>query len=962
MTDTSQLLREYARESSEAAFRELVARYIDLVYSVALRQVGGDQHLAQDIAQTVFADFARKARSLPPDVTLGGWLHRHTCFVASNVRRAEQRRHHREQEAALMQALNQPSENVWLQLAPVLDDAINQLDTLDREAVTMCYFERQDLRSIGATLGISEDAAQKRVSRAVEKLREMLGRRDVTLSTTVLAGALASQAVISAPAGLALTVGTFALASAASSAGVLALIAKALASVKVKAALGTLIIAAALTPFLFQKKNEDGPHNSELTQNVAALAIADSSDAQNGANVVADEPSTPAASRAPANTATLRLVVLAADSGHPVPNVPIDYRSWVGSRSSEKKLSANRAGICEISYPKETTWLELTTRVDGFADTRLEWRPDRGDKIPESYTLKLIRPTPIGGRVIDADGNPVEGAKVGFNHEDDPTAAGKPPESHDFGWIEVQTDAEGRWSINRIAPLMIPRIYGSAWHPEHVNASLVFADRDRRAKEQLVDGSHVFQLGRAITIRGVVLDSDGFPIFDADVMVGERGSSGRRTGKTQSDGTFQIRGCPPGEVLLTAEAKGFAATTIEINADAGSKPFQLVLQRGNVLRLRVVDLEGQPVPNAFVWLDTFGNAPVDQPRPTPVQASIDLRTDAGGRVVWSNAPDTELFFDIEARSHMRLKGVRVLPDGEEHVITLQPALVVSGTVRDAETGELIPSFRVVTGWPRRNLLNQATSAYWSRFSRDWLTFSDGVFRRSFEDAAPGYMLKIEAEGYTPFVSRVIAPDEGSAQFDVLLRAARTEPIKVILPNGEPAMAADVGLIGPAAFLRLVPGGFNRDDVQFRNALLRTDAKGQFRLPQELSIQRVIVAHPLGYAETTPAALVESSVLYLEPWGRLEGVYLIDERPVADRLLLFQFGSVRPGPIAADFMRYQVKTGKDGRFAFTQVPPGHHKISQLLPTPPDGHRHDPLLDVEIHPGSTTTVTLGGSEPQ
>jgi DNA-directed RNA polymerase specialized sigma24 family protein len=87
MTDSRQLLREYAQNGSETAFRELVARYLDLVYSVALRRVDGDAHRAHDVAQTVFIDLARMARSLPEDVMPGGWLHRHTCYVAANVMR-----------------------------------------------------------------------------------------------------------------------------------------------------------------------------------------------------------------------------------------------------------------------------------------------------------------------------------------------------------------------------------------------------------------------------------------------------------------------------------------------------------------------------------------------------------------------------------------------------------------------------------------------------------------------------------------------------------------------------------------------------------------------------------------------------------------------------------------------------------------------------------------------------------
>src|SRR5580704_16801677 len=105
MTDSQRLLADYAKHGSEAAFRELVTRYLDLVYSTALRLAGGDTHLAEDVAQTVFVDLASLAKSLSGEVKLGGWLHRHTCFVAAKTLRGERRRQSRERQAVEMNSL-----------------------------------------------------------------------------------------------------------------------------------------------------------------------------------------------------------------------------------------------------------------------------------------------------------------------------------------------------------------------------------------------------------------------------------------------------------------------------------------------------------------------------------------------------------------------------------------------------------------------------------------------------------------------------------------------------------------------------------------------------------------------------------------------------------------------------------------------------------------------------------------
>src|SRR5438094_662091 len=117
MIETQRLLAEYAGKGSEQAFRELVTAYIDLVYATALRWVSNHSQLAEDVTQTVFVDLARKARSLPANVMLGGWLHRHTCFVASKTMRCERRRQARERQAVEMNALEDPSEGNFAEIA-----------------------------------------------------------------------------------------------------------------------------------------------------------------------------------------------------------------------------------------------------------------------------------------------------------------------------------------------------------------------------------------------------------------------------------------------------------------------------------------------------------------------------------------------------------------------------------------------------------------------------------------------------------------------------------------------------------------------------------------------------------------------------------------------------------------------------------------------------------------------------
>lgn len=976
MMDANQLLREYADHGSEPAFRELVGRYIDLVYSVALRQVNGDAHLAEDIAQTVFTDLARQSMEQRGPLAsgpcaLGGWLHRHTGFVAANVRRTEQRRQAREQMAAEMNSLDSSSDSSWQQLAPELDEAIQGLNTDDRDALLLRFFERRDLRSVGQALGISDAAAQKRVSRALERLRGLLAERGVALSATVVAGLLAERAVTAAPVGLSATVSQAALSAgggkavAAAAGGLLAI----LGTLQAKLILGAAVVALGVAPFLFSSRHD-------AASSVAGATAPDSETramAKSGGSGSDRETTRAATAGGPAaveevNGQRLVLTFLAADSGEPVPNVPIDYRGWEGSHFTGRKLEGNRAGTCEVSVIDGTTHLELTTRVEGFADSRLEWRPERGRVIPAEYTLRLARAVPIGGTVIDADGNPVAGAKVGFNHEDDPAAVAG-PENHEFGWIEVETDAEGHWRINRIADAMLRRLYGSARHGEHVDSPFLFVSREAEAESRLRSQTFVFELGRALTIQGIVEDREGQPISGAEVRVGHVGESGRRESTTEADGTFAIAGCKPGENLLSAGAPGYAPSTQRVNLSDANEPFRLVLEVGKTLRFRVVDQAGVALAGANIWLNTFGSRAPGAPSSIPVQAEFNPKTDEQGIAVWENAPDEEMTFDVHKRGYMRVDDIRARPDGQEHVVVLPPALTIRGTVSDAVSGKPIPQFRIITGWPQVIPPNGTAAPHWSPLERFWLNFDGGTFQHSLEEAVlggipnPGYVFKFEAEGYAPHITRTVAADEGEVEFAVQLSAGKSTEVQVVGTEGNPVANADVGLVTEGVHLGLLPGSLDRR--QGLAVTLTTDVEGRFRLTPDSAIAKVIVVHGSGFAEATPAQLEAEPLLRLQPWGRIEGRCWRGGEPTEGREFTLSFIGGGLPSISFDFEAYRVKSDAEGRFVFAKVPPARLQLIELIPSPQQPTEgaswfHKPTAVVEVRPGEVTQIEVGNTD--
>jgi len=225
LMDDFELLREYSLRGSQRAFGEIVCRHINMVHSAALRQVR-DAHLAEDVAQAVFIILAKKAGSLPPGTIVSAWLLTATRYASANALRMRARRQRHETRAGedmrhswtrmlARRGSSGPDGGAdrWDEVAPSLDGAVAQLGKVDRQAVVLRYFEQKSLRDVGLALGLSEDAAKKRVSRALFKLRGLLSRNGKTAIPAVALGALLmDNAVQAAPAPLTAKVTAAALA------------------------------------------------------------------------------------------------------------------------------------------------------------------------------------------------------------------------------------------------------------------------------------------------------------------------------------------------------------------------------------------------------------------------------------------------------------------------------------------------------------------------------------------------------------------------------------------------------------------------------------------------------------------------------------------------------------------------------------------------------------------------------
>ncbi len=245
----TELLRQYAEQNSDAAFAALVARHVNLVYSAAIRMTRNSA-AAEEITQAVFIILDKKARALRRETIFSGWLYQTARLTAANFVRGEIRRARREQEAFMQSLSNESGQSAdeaetWLEIEPLLEDAMGRLNEKERNAVVLRFFEGRSFQEIGTAFGGSENAAKKRVIRGLDKLRNFFARRGVNSTAEIIGGAISANSIQTAPAALAKSAAAAALAKSAVAGGSALTLAKAtLIAVKTKTLIAT--VAASL--------------------------------------------------------------------------------------------------------------------------------------------------------------------------------------------------------------------------------------------------------------------------------------------------------------------------------------------------------------------------------------------------------------------------------------------------------------------------------------------------------------------------------------------------------------------------------------------------------------------------------------------------------------------------------------------------------------------------------------------
>lgn len=948
--DDRALLREYVERRSEAAFEALVGRHLEMVYSAAWRQAG-DADLAEEVTQAVFVLLARKARSLGGGVVVAGWLYRTACFTARRALRDQTRRRLKEKEAAEMR-LTDGDDDVWARLLPHLDAALGNLSKADRTAVVLRFLERRNFREVGATLSISEDAAKKRVERALEKLRLVFSRQGVTLGVSAIAAALGAKAVEAVPAGLLGASVQAGLSSGMTAGpGVGALVASVLREalifrlkwVAALAGVGCFLAMVAtmnwLNPSLHRPEKASGTVPADGSQAVATLP--------------AGPKRPPAASAEVAEGRAMILRVAADESDEPLSGVGVYVEFIVMPNSVLGTFVTDAEGIARIVLPAGgIDGMNCWVCAPGRVPMTIAWNTKASvAALTPEYKLRLPLGRLVAGTVVDEAGQPVAGATVHFQGE------GMPWDSREFADYEgpaalppterlpaPATDANGHWSADFISP-RAKSVFGYLEHPELATTQFGHIHPPDPIEPST---NLVLVLERGAAVAGMVRDEAGTPIPEATVNLRDELGLPPRWVKTDGAGRFEFPRVGEGEVFLHVGAKGFQGSR-ELGVQGGQTTnLDIVLKAlavagDSVIRGRVTGDDGEPIGRVEVFL-------------APGQAGLEGIhwggvTDGDGRFAWTSAPNhsVKLVFrgpvwDWEEQQ------TELAPDGTEAVVALKPTakIVVHGKVSDKSTGSLVPEFKVLwaPGIKSGYVVNTSvlTEGREGRFAVKLLSRQV----RGYDPPGSSARLDFHAAGYVNKVAPLVA-GTNDIELAVELEPATDIAGTVLRPDGTPADGARVFFRGEYFRGRVGDEGFvSMPEYPFAVAT-RVAADGTFRIPKIDGVERLEVVHPEGWANIAlPGGSDE--VILLQPWGRVSGVVRSGQSVLPGvEVRATQAGS-QPEQMLFEFT---TKTYAEGRYEFSKVPGGRALVFVAPAT------NNAAQEVQVEAGRP--VRVGRKEP-
>jgi thiol-disulfide isomerase/thioredoxin len=636
----------------------------------------------------------------------------------------------------------------------------------------------------------------------------------------------------------------------------------------------------------------------------------------------------------------LLLRVVNAETKTPVS--PARVRASVDGRAMG--ATTDGVGECVIPLPdggvKQT--LSITVVAPGYVPTQARWdaRAGRVEPLPETYTLPIEEGTVISGVVRDDAGHPVPGVSIQLYVESLSTTR----EQAVVTDHEVETDVFGTWQCD-IVPAKIERIrlkIRGAGQTRY--RSLTYKKSGERSIAALRTGTDVIVMETSHAVTGLVTGADGKPVAEARVVAWDTASSPQLgfVTATREDGSFTLPNCKGGDNVFVIRADGHAPKLEHVKVSAEAVSLQFQLDPGAVLRVQVTDPGGGPVAGAELIAREWQGFDV---------LDFSGTTDDGGHFTWAGAPPGEgVVFGVRKDGYKQVDRITLTAAEEERVVTMGVFLSVSGSVTDAKTGEVVPRFMVVRG------MDYGGTGQVSWLEDEAMPCGEGTFTAAFDDAAPAYAVRIDAEGYMSEESRTYRNDEGSQTFNVTLAKGETLSGTVKTPGGEPAQGADVFLCTAGKGVAIRDGA-----VQNRGQALavRTDDAGQFNFARQRDPHIIVILHDEGYAEATQEALKSEPTVTLAAWGVVEGSVVLGGKPAANESVVLSYERSMEAHQQGVSIDYRTVTDGDGVFYLDTLPPGDVRVARELLLRDGTVLTSHSVPATVRAGATTSVTVGGA---
>ena len=624
------------------------------------------------------------------------------------------------------------------------------------------------------------------------------------------------------------------------------------------------------------------------------------------------------------------LTVIDKQTGKPLPGVQLE----LSADGPKSKAVTGQDGKYTVQFDKMPSYyFGIRAEKKDFVPIRVNWRKP---PFPDDYTLALELGTSIGGIIRDEQGSPIEGVTVYLLVPD-----GNEEERPAIWDYEVKTDSKGRWRCD-IMPARLDDVRIRLAHPDFINDD-VYGTTPKPHMERLRDMTGVMIMKKGIPVAGKVLDADGKPVRKVSVIQGsDRWGAHYPSATTDDQGSFKFNNAKPGPMILTVQAAGFAPDLKEITVSKAMPPVEFRLQSGNTIKGRIVNALGNPVAGAFVAADTWRG-----------HRSIEWRvnTDKEGRFQWNEAPSDEVLFDMGKRGFTCIRHYAMTPSKEDYLLTLHNALKISGKVVDAETGEPVKQFQVQSG------IDWGTDRPVSWDPRDMKIFKNGIYEMIFDEPQQGYLIQINAGGYQSAVSRRFKTEEGDIAFDFKLTKQDWPGGIIKLPDGTPVAGAKV-ILGTSSQPLFIENGRNIQ-TSF-SPFVETNAEGRFSFPPRTERYLLVVLHDRGCAEVSDKQLETSSLITLQPWGRMEGTLRIGSRPGNnENVAIWAESSSRTSGEPRAFYQWETTTDSNGHFALERLKAGSVKVGRRIKTSDRRASSSYGASVEVKSGETAEVSIGGT---